>query len=414
MLKLAKLMLYVVSLSLALGAGVEGWAACISKQDGACNCRYNLDLANQGAINPPAIVDFNEANGNLLVRGPLPLIIRNGPGNDNAKSPCNDASDWTFAYDNLDAWIKQLPNPSPAYFDAAKSDKLKQALSNFNLRDYNLIDISLIDNQYNAPTLAAEMRALGVKPEDVYSPDGCWPPGNCSHFLPRTLYGKNFAQVTGHPSGQFVWWPVWFWGCQGDNAPSPKVDFFCSTDGGADMGCPATPWPEGSICDPLKLLQSPGFNFIDLVDFLGELLRETEPSGKKRLIYFHCILGSDRTGGLHMAYLLNNYVTSFAKAREYAKFPIGLHYPNTASQRLVNAYCHYLQALHPDKDYDCTVPAQLLYDFDRDGDQDLRDFIKWLTKSYLPGAAGGDLNGDGRVDIDDVKLMWEKTRKRRQ
>jgi hypothetical protein len=70
-------------------------------------------------------------------------------------------------------------------------------------------------------------------------------------------------------------------------------------------------------------------------------------SGKKRLIYYHCVLGKDRTGGITLGYLLKNYPNlSYCEALTYTRYmgktsgPTNYDDPNKGSLNLSSAYCN--------------------------------------------------------------------------
>ncbi len=194
-----------------------------------------------------ALVDTHE-NGNLLVRGNLPMITND------ASDTCLPILDRTFAYASIDA-------------------KMKTLLGDFNLDDYEIIDVTLIDNQSDRNQFTAEMNAFGLASIPCGSE---WPPYNNScAWDPEQV----FATVL--PSGQrpwgLIWWPI----------------YACGT-----TPCNDTDTQIGLI----------NFKFNDLPGHLSALLAgaPSPESGKsKRLIYFHCMQGADRTGALHAVYLLD-------------------------------------------------------------------------------------------------------------
>ena len=275
--------------------------------DGVTCCfnRFNLMAENAlkppdaPIIHPPTVVDIHEENGNLLVRGPLPLVIRNGPGNNMETSPCMNHSDWYFAYDELNFTIRNSLF-RPDYLGSKRTD-LDNALRTFNLSDYELIVISLIDNHYpDSEYLRVEIDAF----------DGKF--SNCSgNLVPGTIRGQ---------TGYLIWSPIGF--CdKGEEDQSCRTLLFNGTD---------------DYCSYYKLIGQ-----------ISSLMQEKGANGKKRLIYYHCVLGTDRTGGVTIGYLLKNYPESitYLQAVSSAQFmgntkaPPYYNPPNTGSRNLAHAYC---------------------------------------------------------------------------
>jgi hypothetical protein len=269
-------------------------AACTDvAPDGSC-CwnRFNLEPANLVQVAAPTIVDLNETTGNLLVRGPLPLVIRNGSGNNPATSPCMNHSEWRFAYEELDVIMQS--RSSPAYFTDTQRVRLASALETFDLSDYELIVISLIDDgAVDIAYLTVEEREFGGN----FS--------NCSEPLKAgTIRGQD---------GHLIWSPVGF----------------C-----ASGDCHDLLYTDGAYC-----------GYANLIDQIQTLVNEEALSGKKRLIYYHCVLGTDRTGGVTIGYLLRtNPDMTYCQALTYAQYlgktsPPPQWTPNQASRNLAHAYC---------------------------------------------------------------------------
>ncbi len=301
-----KKLLWLVCLVLVLGSIPLVQAECRDNSPGRsyCGCLYNLMPENvvppdTPRLHGPAVVDINPANGNLLVRGPLPLVIRKGPGTEK-DSPCMNSTDWYFAYDELNTTIS-TSQYRPVYLmaDPWKKEKLDEAFRTFNLSEYELVVISLIkhtgaDNNY----LAVEKREFG----GTFS--------QCSAELnPGTLRGQK---------AYLIWSPVGF-------CDKGELDQTCSEILYNDTA---------DYC-----------SYYHLIDQITSLMQEN--SGKKRLIYYHCVQGTDRTGGVTIGYLLKNYPENmtYFQALAYAQFlgnagrPPNYDPPNKESQYLAHAYC---------------------------------------------------------------------------
>ncbi len=169
---------------------------------------------------------------NYLVRGNQPL----------------QSDETTFAYDAMNTKLKSLIG------------------GDFDLTNYKLLDVSIIDNNPagERPLLEAEFVAYGVsKTEfDKYFPwPGSWPPVAKSIDV-KKQYG---AAVAGH-AGSVIWYPV--------------------------QGCVSM--------DNCSAIEPPQFDFIGLIAFLRSLM-ETE---KNTVIYFHCEHGHDRTSAVTGGYMI--------------------------------------------------------------------------------------------------------------
>ena len=269
-------------------------------KDGTTCCynRFNLQEENRNTLVPPTVVDINEATGNLLVRGPMPLLIRDGAGNPPQSFGCKNHEDWSFALANLNEMIAAEKSFVPSYFALAKGTVLKNNLGNFNISDYQLIIISLVDNgDVDSKYLSIEQRDFGGASSQ------------CSAALvPGTITGQ---------SGNMVISTTGF--CNANDPADAQCQVRLTTD--ADGYC----------------------SYANLISQIDTLMKEKDPSGKKRLIYFHCVLGNDRTGGVTMGYLMKALSMSYADAETYATNlgdPVGrAHPPNAGSRTLALAYC---------------------------------------------------------------------------
>ena len=271
-----------------------------------CYNRFNLQEENRDTLVPPTVVDINEATGNLLVRGPMPLTIRNGPGNPPQTYGCKNHDDWSFATANLNGMIAQEKSFVPVYFTPGKSSALTTGMKNFNLSDYQLIVVSLVDNgDVDSQYLSIEQRDFGGASSQ------------CSATLvPGTIAGQ---------SGNIV----------------ISTTGFCNANDPADAQCQVR-----------LTTDADGFcSYGNLISQIDTLMKEKDASGKKRLIYFHCVLGNDRTGGVTMGYLMKAFGLSYADAETYATNlgdPTGrAHQPNAASRTLALAYCQLIKGSCP-------------------------------------------------------------------
>lgn len=198
-----------------------------------------------------AIVDSTTA-GNILVRGNLPMITNSGP------KTCLPVSQRYFAFDEL-------------------NNELKKRLGDgFDLNTYEIIVMTLIDNESDLNQFTAELHSFGLMPQDIYDAEGCSTPYKpivdfCSSWTPSTHFGTTLTTEGVSHTANIIWWPIYACGS-------------CDTN-----------YPRG--LDKYKLIDQP--------TYLKTLLNGTSPSGKPRLIYFHCMQGTDRTGALHALYLMD-------------------------------------------------------------------------------------------------------------
>jgi len=316
-------------IGLALLAASAGAFSCFetpAAPDGTCCLKiYNLQESNRAQLAGPVVVDYAESTGNLLVRGPLPLIVRNGTGQ---SGNCMNQSDWRFAYDELNTMMQNKKSSSaPAYFSDSKEAALLHDMQTFNLDDYRIIDISLLDHgDINSLEFDVLLREFGGVQSTCSAP----PAEGTIHGQKGNLISSAFAFC-------------------------PSIDQQCKDTIDGDVG---------DRC-----------SYSGRIDQIITLMNEKDPSGKKRLIYYHCVLGSDRTGSITIGYLKKTIPSlSFVHAYRYAEY-LGketqggdaIWPPNPAAKNAALAYCQKIGA-------DCTEnEAQRILLPGRD------------THSHLPG-----------------------------
>jgi hypothetical protein len=211
------------------------------------NGYFNLHAAyDRPHFNPNRVAIVDDFEGNLLVRGNLPLVITD---------PDDPDSEYRFAYAEL-------------------KTKMEGKIPGFKIEDYEIIDFALIDNRVSGnKQMTALIKALGMEGLGSIHCGDHWYPFQGCDWEPAEIY---WSTAVDKKLAGLVWWPVW--------------------------ACPSIPCMGDEIDTALDPKQ---FNFIDASAFLNELLTTKSESGKKRLIYFHCVQGTDRTGALHIAYILD-------------------------------------------------------------------------------------------------------------
>jgi hypothetical protein len=156
-----------------------------------------------------------------------------------------------------------------------------------------LVVVNVIDNVGERWAWAPEVTAFGADPDDTPTTD--WPPYvNIPNWDPGTPIGSNTV-------GDLYWWPF--------------------------EGLPDN-------TDPTVFLSSPGWDFAGIVDKVIELFQTSTDS----LIYFHCMLGADRTGALHTGYLMKAEGMDLDSASKLADGATSAGSPNADYVRLRAAY----------------------------------------------------------------------------
>ena len=274
--------------------------------DGATCCKniYNLQESNRNQIAAPTVVDYSEATGNILVRGPEPIILRSGTVNTEG---CLDSAKWRFAYDELNEMIQHEKNVAPEYFTDSKKAALVKDLQTFNLADYQFIDISLLN-------AGDSNKALFATETTAYGGDNSFSTCTGSALVPATIRNG---------TGNLIWSNTI--GCPNNDAACIQARLWTNNDG---------------FC-----------SYADTVDNLSVMMGQKDPSGKKRLIYVHCNHGADRTGGIVLGYLLKaNPSMSFGDAVTFTtylgkKTDINRWAPEAGAQNLAKAYCRSINGL---------------------------------------------------------------------
>lgn len=241
--------------------------------DGVTDCKhtFNLQEENRIQIAAPTVVDIDESTGNLLVRGPVPVIVRDGAGN---QDNCKDNTSWSFATEELNEMLRHDSTFAPLYLSDSKKAALAKELSGFNISDYKVIDISLLNHgDSNTLFFAAESRAFGGIST------------TCSAPLVTAPFNGG--------AGSLAW--VNTLGCAGSDASCTRDRLYTDNDG---------------FC-----------SYANTVNNLSALLATKDPDGRKRLIYYHCNHGADRTGGVTIGYLIRaNPSMTVADAVTYTQY----------------------------------------------------------------------------------------------
>lgn len=167
-----------------------------------------------------------------------------------------------------------------------------------DLAQYNVLDLCFIDNVGERGLWAAEVMAFGGNPDQY--PKSSWPPYlNVPNWYPPQFVIGN--KVNGYP-GKMVWWP--FEGI-------------------------------GPTDDPKVFLHSPGWDFVGCIDYMNFLFSDITT---KFAIYFHCMLGADRTGAAHTCYLMKYKGMTLDEAANVSNTCTSAGAPNQDYQRLISSF----------------------------------------------------------------------------
>ncbi|PKL24858.1 MAG: hypothetical protein CVV46_16655 [Spirochaetae bacterium HGW-Spirochaetae-2] len=314
----AQTILIVLVVLIALVPAVQCTDTNITDKTTNCQNRFNLAPENKIQISVPTVVDIDVKTGNLLVRGQIPLVVRDGAGNTKG---CRMLADWTYSYDGLNTLMQDKKGFVPAYFNAQnKNDEkiaaIHAAMANFNLDDYEVIDISLLNSNPEGNDM--------VEFETIQKAFGGVSSTCNATLVDTTFHGRNGNAVLSD-----------FYFC------NPK-------DGGNDPDC-----IQSIVMDNVN----PGScSYSGRIDQIIALLAgKDQKPGTKRLIYYHCSQGSDRTGSVTMGYLQKTIPgISYVHALHYAQY-LGQEEQGSGANWLVGygantsalAYCRYIGA-------DCT------------------------------------------------------------
>lgn len=193
---------------------------------------------------------------------------------------------------------------APATSGTFDYDAIGQALikRGTDIAGKKLIVVCVIDNIGERSVWEPEMQAFGVDPNSI--PTSQWPPYlNRPNYQPGKPIGSG-QWTSGKFSGvgDMYWWPF--------------------------EGIPA------GEAHPEVYLTNPGWDFSGAVDLIGDLFHTEENA----VVYFHCMLGADRTGALHTAYLMHDKGMTLEEASRGADSATSAKGPNADYQRLREAY----------------------------------------------------------------------------
>ena len=175
-----------------------------------------------------------------------------------------------------------------------------------DLKQYQLIDVCLIDNVGERWAFAPEMRAFGVDPDKEY-PKTYWPPYLQAGYDPKKLIGRTVTTEGISAIGSMVWWPI-------EGLPNGQ--------------------------NPTVYLEGPGWNLDGLVGYLMDLMAQ---ENVQVAVYVHCMVGSDRTGAAHIGYIMKSTGVSLQKAMDAASKITKAPPPRPPDyMNLVQAYAKYL------------------------------------------------------------------------
>lgn len=180
-------------------------------------------------------------------------------------------------------------------------DEIGDALK-VDLEPYDFLDLCLIDNVGERWAWEPEIKSFGIDPAQY--PTTYWPPYLQKGYDSKALIGRTLTTEGHVVPASMIWWPI-------EGVPTGQ-------NGKVELG-----WP--------------GWNFVGLIDYLIEL----STTLKNTVIYFHCMLGSDRTGAAHIGYLMkakNMNLTNAIEKSQITKATL----PRFDYMNLVEAYAKQL------------------------------------------------------------------------
>lgn len=180
-------------------------------------------------------------------------------------------------------------------------------IPSIDFSNHTLIDVTMIGGKATGEWAQLQQELLAFGLADTAVPTA-WPPYTVGYVA--TLLGTN---VCSH-SGKLCYWPI-----QGYNPSMPmeqKIGQFFTNNG--YNGQPG------------------GYNFDGLVSLLDSLLKDNT---SRKIIYYHCTFGHDRTGALTFSWLVK--FGGYSKALAIAKVD-SIFIPNEHYMGMINDYYTWL------------------------------------------------------------------------